>query len=113
MKQIIHCPICKGNNFVEYLTSIDFSVSKEEFKVDRCTNCSLLLTNPRPEDDNLNRYYLSPDYIPHNNSSKGLLNYLYKKARFFSLRNKLNFIITMYFSNIFFVYGKVFVYLQD
>jgi len=92
MKQILHCPICKRTNFVEHLTSIDFSVSKEEFKIDRCTNCSLLLTNPRPEDENLNRYYLSPDYIPHNNSSKGLLNYIYKKARFFSLRNKLNFI---------------------
>ena len=92
VKKLTHCPICRINNFTEHLSGIDFLLSKEEFTIVRCANCCFLFTNPRPEDHDLERYYLSSDYISHTNSSKGLLNWLYQKARLFALGKKLKLI---------------------
>ena len=89
MKNILQCPICRKKHFIPFINCLDFSVSKEEFKIVMCIYCKFLFTNPRPTDNNLSKYYLSEDYISHTNSTKGVFSLLYQKAREFTLRKKL------------------------
>lgn len=67
----------------------DYSVSHENFAITQCTHCSLLLTNPRPDEASLGRYYESPAYISHSDTQQGLINRVYKVARTFTLRQKV------------------------
>lgn len=86
------CPVCNQTEFTNYLKTKDYSVSQEEFSINQCTSCGFVFTNPRPEDHDLGGYYKSEDYISHTNTSKGLINSLYKIVRAYTLRSKVRFI---------------------
>jgi 2-polyprenyl-3-methyl-5-hydroxy-6-metoxy-1,4-benzoquinol methylase len=88
MEYISHCPICQNSDLSVFLTSHDYTVSKEDFSLVLCKHCDLAITSPRPEQQNLGSYYKSDDYVSHSDSSKGILNKLYKVARYFTLRSK-------------------------
>jgi 2-polyprenyl-3-methyl-5-hydroxy-6-metoxy-1,4-benzoquinol methylase len=88
-----HCPVCHSTNIDPLLTVKDFSVSKEEFVIWQCANCSLRFTQDVPDEASIGPYYQSPDYISHSNTSKGLLNQLYQKVRRHTLAQKAKFII--------------------
>jgi 2-polyprenyl-3-methyl-5-hydroxy-6-metoxy-1,4-benzoquinol methylase len=88
MEELKNCPLCHSSEISKYLSVIDHSVSKEQFRLEKCSQCGLIFTNPRPEANQIDRYYESPDYISHTDSNTGLLNNLYKIARGFSLRWK-------------------------
>lgn len=90
MKQInlTSCPICGGDKFAPKTESVDYSVTKESFKIDECLNCGLLFTNPRPADEDLGRYYKSPAYISHTNQSSGLFGKTYQVLRSWNIRRK-------------------------
>ncbi|MEK6781074.1 MAG: class I SAM-dependent methyltransferase [Bacteroidota bacterium] len=89
---ITQCPICKGSNFEAFHRCIDFTASKEEFAIVKCTSCNLLITSPRPDSNAIGKYYESEDYISHSNSSKSLTDNVYKTVRSFTLRWKLNLV---------------------
>ena len=63
MKNLNNCPVCKNEAFNDLLTCRDFSVSKEDFKIVSCENCEFTFTNPRPENGDLDNYYLSDNMI--------------------------------------------------
>jgi len=86
------CPVCGGNNFALHLTTHDFHLTGEEFALQSCTNCGLLVTSPRPEDSQLMNYYQSADYISHTGRGTNLVNRLYLLARRFTLRQKVRLI---------------------
>ena len=67
MKKIDNCFVCNKTEFTEHITSNDFSVSKEEFTIVKCSNCDFHFTNPRPIDEEIGKYYISDHYISHNN----------------------------------------------
>ena len=92
MKKIKECPVCCNQKFVFFKNCVDFSVSKESFTIIKCVECNFLITSPRPIDRELNKYYLSDDYISHTNNKTGFLNFLYHTARYFTLRKKLRLI---------------------
>jgi ubiquinone/menaquinone biosynthesis C-methylase UbiE len=48
----------------------------------------LLVTSPRPNDENLSGYYQSDNYISHSGQSTSLVNWVYLQAREFSLQWK-------------------------
>lgn len=50
------------------------------------------MTSPRPEDEDLGRYYETGEYISHNNKKEGLTDLLYHWVREYSLRKKLGLI---------------------
>jgi len=91
MDLLTQCPVCGANNFNDLLRCKDYTVSHETFTIQKCT-CGLLLTNPRPEDAQLSRYYDSQDYISHSETTTGFINKLYLAARKITLRWKLGLV---------------------
>jgi len=61
----INCPICGGKDFKFVLKGVDNLHEIEgEFNVFKCVHCSLILTNPRPDSFEIEKYY--PDeYKPY------------------------------------------------
>jgi len=86
--KLTHCPVCNSDHINQILTAKDHLVSNEEFNIYQCDNCGLRFTNPRPDDNKLESYYNSEDYISHADEGNTLVNKLYKIARTFTLRSK-------------------------
>jgi 2-polyprenyl-3-methyl-5-hydroxy-6-metoxy-1,4-benzoquinol methylase len=86
------CPICESNNIEYIFTAKDHLVSGDKFNIEHCSNCGFRFTNPRPSDDELGKYYDSNEYISHADEGNNLVNKLYKIARGFTLKSKLNLI---------------------
>ena len=82
------CPICQAHSFRDKLQVPDRSVSQETFTIVQCQQCGFQFTNPRPDAAHIGRYYESPAYVSHNSEAGGLVNRLYKVARFFTMRQK-------------------------
>jgi 2-polyprenyl-3-methyl-5-hydroxy-6-metoxy-1,4-benzoquinol methylase len=87
------CPVCNNGNINPLLTVKDHSVSKEEFVVWQCSNCTLRFTQDVPDENNIGRYYKSEDYISHTNTDKGFVNKAYQKVRDYTLQQKAKLII--------------------
>jgi 2-polyprenyl-3-methyl-5-hydroxy-6-metoxy-1,4-benzoquinol methylase len=88
-----NCPVCGSSDINRLLTVKDHSVSKEEFVIWQCSNCSLRFTQDVPDEASIGSYYQSSDYISHSNTSKGVVNKLYQKVRNYTLNQKANLII--------------------
>ena len=90
METLKACPACESHNKAQDSQSIvDYSVSKEAFSVDRCTECGLWFTNPRPDRDNIGPYYQSEAYVSHTGAdAPGLINALYRGVRNYTLGTK-------------------------
>jgi len=86
------CPVCNAS-LNAFISAKDFTVSHETFGIMKCTDCSLLITNPRPDINSIGKYYQSEDYISHSATSKGLINKLYKTAKSFSINNKCRLVL--------------------
>ena len=91
-ERLDECPVCDGTEFSNSIICNDYTVSHESFVIVECNNCKFKFTNPRPKAEELHKFYDSEEYISHNNSSKSLLDVVYKTARKFTLKNKLNLI---------------------
>jgi SAM-dependent methyltransferase len=90
MLSITRCPICDGKNFEDFLTCTDYTVSHETFTIVKCPTCSLLATSPRPDEHQIEKYYLSNEYISHAVGTSSIFDFIYKFARRFTLRWKIN-----------------------
>lgn len=82
------CPVCNSTHINPLLTVNDHSVSKEDYVLWQCADCTLRFTQDVPDEDSIGPYYASADYISHTNTSKGLLNRLYQKVRRHTLKQK-------------------------
>jgi 2-polyprenyl-3-methyl-5-hydroxy-6-metoxy-1,4-benzoquinol methylase len=87
------CPVCDSSQINPLLTVKDHSVSKEEFVIWQCSNCSLQFTQDAPGEEVIGSYYQSADYISHTNTNKGLINKIYQKVRNYTLDRKAKLII--------------------
>jgi len=75
------CPICSSIELENAFDCIDYTVTRETFIVQACSNCGFLFTNPRPKAEEIHKYYKSDTYISHTNSAKGILNKVYQVIR--------------------------------
>ena len=91
-EKIEECPICKSDKLSNHIICKDHMVSGESFAITRCSNCSFLFTNPRPNPANIGSYYQSEKYISHSNQANSLINFVYKLTRFFTLTKKVKLI---------------------
>ena len=57
------CPVCNSTCINPLLTVKDHSVSKEEFVIWQCGNCSLRFTQDVPNETSIGSYYQSSEYI--------------------------------------------------
>ncbi|MRX64329.1 class I SAM-dependent methyltransferase [Maribacter luteus] len=69
-----------------YLKIKDHSVSGESFELEFDASLDMLSTRPQPED--LDKYYISEDYISHTDSNKTVIDKLYQIIKRYSLRKK-------------------------
>lgn len=91
MSGIIHytnCPVCGSSEIKNILSVKDHTVSGEIFPIAECDSCTLRFTQHVPDADGIFPYYKSEDYISHTDSSKGIVNQLYRMVRKKTLRNK-------------------------
>ncbi|MGA2822114.1 MAG: class I SAM-dependent methyltransferase [Bacteroidales bacterium] len=88
MEKLISCPVCGKSNFTPFLQSSDFFLTKEEYTIVICNSCGMKFINPRPEANEISKYYESPDYISHDAGKKSGLNFLYKQVRNFLIKKK-------------------------
>jgi len=89
MVQVLECPICGNQNLQTFLRSKDYTATYESFNILKCNSCDLLVTSPKPPEDEIERYYQSENYISHTATAKNLTDRLYLFARKFTLKQKL------------------------
>ena len=86
------CPLCSNTTSEPYNRIKDFAVTKESFSLVKCRSCSFIYTNPRPFNQNIDRYYESNNYISHSKKSGNIIDRIYYLTRYLMLRKKLNWI---------------------
>jgi 2-polyprenyl-3-methyl-5-hydroxy-6-metoxy-1,4-benzoquinol methylase len=83
-----NCPLCNSKNITAQLTATDHTVSKEQFEIWQCNDCSFRFTQDVPSQDNIGPYYVSENYISHSDTKKGLVNRLYHAVRKRTMQGK-------------------------
>lgn len=91
-KNIYNCPICNSNQFELFLETKDYFLTKENFKLVKCSSCSFVFTNPRPPDNDLQKYYQSPDYLSHTARKRNLKDFVYQYLRSINIRRKFKLV---------------------
>lgn len=86
------CPSCKHTSFNNFLICKDYLTSQESFAIVKCSKCHLVFTNPRPDQDNIGRFYQSDQYISHTNSGNSAINLIYKLIRRYTTHTKIKHI---------------------
>ena len=73
-----------------YISTKDYLVSGEQFNLLHDTTFDMLITQPKPANEELAKYYESDAYISHTDDTKGLLSFLYQRVKKYSLRKKVS-----------------------
>ena len=73
-----------------FITTKDFLVTGEEFRLVHDAELDMLRTTPQPE--NLEKYYESEAYISHTDSNKGIMAKAYQWVKKYALRKKVGLI---------------------
>ena len=94
-KHYTNCPVCGSADLHFKLKALDHTVSKKEFEIWQCSNCTLRLTQDVPDINSIGQYYQSDNYISHTNTKKGLINSLYHFVRELTLSNKRRLILSI------------------
>lgn len=90
------CPACASTAWKQVFDVVDHSITKEQFRLFECDNCTLRITLHAPGVDAIDRYYQSAEYISHSNTRKGVVNFLYQEIRKITLSQKNRLIRSFY-----------------
>lgn len=82
------CPWCGSENAQLHLELKDLFLTHEPFKILECKECGLLYTTPRPNKDEIGRYYKSEEYYSHQENKEGFIPKVYEKVKSVNLKNK-------------------------
>lgn len=82
------CPLCGGEHFSSLFSCVDNYATKETFNLFTCNNCGFIFTQDFPSEQEIGKYYESPNYIAHSDTEEGLMNKLYHLVRSFMLFKK-------------------------
>lgn len=91
-ERLLKCPLCKSGNILNHQLVKDHAVSKKEFTLCRCGDCSLLFTNPRPTEEEIGPYYDFKEYYSHEDQVQSFTQWLYQKVRKSSIQRKVGLI---------------------
>ncbi len=78
-----------------YIECKDFTVSGEKFKLYEDKDLDMLITLPKPDVENLGKYYESDDYISHTDSKRSFFEKLYHLVKKYSLNKKVKLISSL------------------
>ena len=87
------CPWCGSENAQLHLELKDLFLTQEPFKILECKECGLLYTTPRPNKDEIGRYYKSEEYYSHQENKEGFIPKVYEKVKSVNLKNKYSIAI--------------------
>jgi len=73
-----------------YLTVKDYTVSGETFGLYRDEKMDMLITFPKPNENDLHKYYESEAYISHTDGKSSFFERLYQFIKRFALKKKIN-----------------------
>ena len=82
------CPWCGSENAQLHLELKDLFLTQEQFKILECKDCGLLYTTPRPNKEEIGRYYKSDEYYSHQENKEGFIPKVYEKVKSINLKNK-------------------------
>ncbi len=86
------CPACGSKEISYKLKTVDYSISKEDFELWNCGQCTFLFTQNVPSQKNIAPYYKSEEYISHSDTKKGIVNNLYHRVRTIMLQRKFKLV---------------------
>ena len=94
MEKLNTCLVCGHNELINELTCTDFVATNENFNLQRCKKCTFLFTNPRPDTNEIGKYYQSDKYVSHAGKKDGfgIMYKIYDIVRNYSINQKLNLI---------------------
>ncbi len=92
MEKLNTCPICEGSALSTFKEIKDHFLSQETFHLSVCEKCGFVFTNPRPDENELEKYYQSDEYLSHSKKKKGLITFLYDTIKKYALENKYKLI---------------------
>ena len=92
MEKLSNCPICSHNEFMPFMKVKDWSISKEDFYLVQCNGCGLVLTNPRPGEEEIGPYYESQEYVSHSDTKDGIINKLYQLVKSYTIGRKVEMV---------------------
>ncbi|WP_299181831.1 class I SAM-dependent methyltransferase [uncultured Aquimarina sp.] len=78
-----------------YIECKDFTVSGEKFRLYEDKDLDMLITLPKPDVENLGKYYESDDYISHTDSKRSFFEKLYHLVKKYSLNKKVKLISSL------------------
>ena len=87
------CPVCHAEKISSIFEAKDYTVSKKDFSICHCHNCSLRFTQDIPDLQSISGFYQSQDYISHSDTHKGFINRIYQLIKKRTLTGKLNLIV--------------------
>ena len=82
------CPVCNQNEFSPFLICRDFFVSGQEFGLKSCNSCGFKITENVEDEEGIEKYYQSEEYVSHSNTSAGIINKVYHFVRKWMLARK-------------------------
>jgi SAM-dependent methyltransferase len=85
---LANCPSCGQTTFSPYLSAKDHTYSKSRFQLVKCDSCTLVFTNPLPEESEIAKYYDNPDYVSHSDTKRGVLFTVYALVKSRALKQK-------------------------
>ena len=91
-ERLDRCPSCNSDSIINHLITHDYMLTQESFAIQKCNNCNLLFTNPRPTTEKIGSYYKSDDYISHSNKAINPIQWIYKIVRNITIRQKYKLI---------------------
>jgi SAM-dependent methyltransferase len=92
MNKKVHCPVCGEHLNEPALHCKDYRTGGEIFDICQCPACLFAMTLPQPSPAEIGKYYQTPDYVSHSETTKGIVNKLYRIVRKKNTENKINLI---------------------
>ena len=80
------CPWCGSEKAQIHLWLKDEFLTLEDFQIYECKSCGLLYTEPRPNKEEIGKYYKSKAYYSHQENKKGLIPRLYEAVKSINLK---------------------------
>ena len=82
------CPVCGAADISKIYSVKDHTASKRHFDIYHCSSCQVRFTQDPPTESEIGNYYKSQNYISHTDTSKGLINRIYRYVRTRAINQK-------------------------
>ena len=91
-EKVITCPVCGDNQYMNVVSTVDYSTTKESFDIAQCVACTHLYTNPRIKEAHIAPYYDNPNYISHTDDQATFFSKVYQRLRRLNLSRKTSYV---------------------